>query len=138
MTTDATRNTPASAEPGGHGCGCGGACGGDARETAPARGDLGLVAVEATGPQSPTARPAAPAAAPGDLDARTLAPAIRRDTLVAAVLNLTPGEQLVIASDHDPARLHGVLTEQLDGPPDWTYLQAGPELWRVQVGPGAH
>ncbi len=125
-------------EAGEHGCGCGGGCGGGARADDPVRGDLGLVAVEATRSQPSAARPVGPAAAPGDLDARTLSPSIRRDTLVAAVLGLSPGEQLVIASDHDPARLHGVITEQLDGPPDWTYLQSGPDLWRVRVGRGAH
>ncbi len=40
--------------------------------------------------------------------------------------------------DAAPERLRGVLTEHVDGALDWTYLQSGSALRRVQVGRGAH
>jgi uncharacterized protein (DUF2249 family) len=106
---------------GGDGCGCGG---GGATATAERPG-LPIVAA------GTPVRAGVPAE-PGDLDARTLAPAQRRATILATVTALLPGEAFVLANDHDPARLRTELRE-VPGEIAWEYLAQGPDLWRVRI-----
>lgn len=47
---------------------------------------------------------------------------------------LQPGASLQLINDHDPRPLYYQFQDRCAGQFDWTYLQAGPDLWRVQIG----
>ncbi|WNB85645.1 DUF2249 domain-containing protein [Cellulomonas sp. ATA003] len=103
------------------GCGCAGCgCGGG-----------GVAAPEAVqlaaGPRT------ASGVAADDLDLRPLTREQRHDTVFAAAAALVPGEAFVLAVDHDPVPLRERLLAQEAGELGWTYLQSGPDLWRVEV-----
>ncbi|WP_298458210.1 DUF2249 domain-containing protein [uncultured Cellulomonas sp.] len=98
------------------GCGCGGAAGGPD------------VVVIGTG-----ARASSGGLALVDLDLRPMSREQRHETVFAAVAALVPGEAFVLAVDHDPVPLRERLLAQEVGELGWTYLQSGPDLWRVQV-----
>jgi uncharacterized protein (DUF2249 family) len=98
------------------GCGCGGGAGGAVREER-AQGVVLEQGVAAT-----------------DLDVRGLAPERRHALVTAAVDALVPGEAVVLANDHDPARLRHVLAARYPGQLTWQYLAEGPALWRVMIG----
>lgn len=99
------------------GCGCGGCgCGGG----------------QASRPVTAEGRAAEVAA--GDLDLRGLPPQKRHALVSEAVGALLPGQAFVLANDHDPARLRGVLEDRHPGELTWEYLAAGPALWRVMIG----
>ncbi|QTE30973.1 DUF2249 domain-containing protein [Pengzhenrongella sicca] len=88
----------------------------------------------------PPAEPAADAAAtPRDgageheLDVRTLPHGSRHEVIFARLGQLAAGESFVIRNDHDPKPLR-YQTEALW--PDafvWSYLEAGPLVWRVEI-----
>jgi uncharacterized protein (DUF2249 family) len=71
--------------------------------------------------------------ADGDLDVRALPHGQRHDIIFARLDQLQPGQALVIINDHDPKPLRyqaGAIW------PDrfvWSYLQAGPQIWRVAI-----
>jgi uncharacterized protein (DUF2249 family) len=47
---------------------------------------------------------------------------------------LKVGEAFVIVNDHDPRPLHYQLSAEYPGQFSWTYLEAGPDVWRVALG----
>lgn len=47
---------------------------------------------------------------------------------------LAVGDSFVIINDHDPRPLHYQLQAEYPGQFSWTYLETGPEVWRVQLG----
>ena len=53
---------------------------------------------------------------------------------------LQPGQALQLVNDHDPLPLYRQFEARSAGRFEWTYLEAGPVRWRVQIaktGPGA-
>ena len=46
---------------------------------------------------------------------------------------LTPGQSMLITSDHDPRPLHYQLETNFPGQFGWDYLEQGPEVWRVEI-----
>jgi uncharacterized protein (DUF2249 family) len=46
---------------------------------------------------------------------------------------LTVGETFTIINDHDPKPLHYQLEAEYPGQFSWTYLEQGPDVWRVQL-----
>ena len=69
-----------------------------------------------------------------EIDVRTIAPYERHAQIFGRFDALQVGEAIVIVNDHNPVPLHMQLEGRAPGQVQWTYLQAGPDLWRVQIG----
>lgn len=68
------------------------------------------------------------------IDVRTVAPRERHPQIFARANALAVGERFVIVNDHDPRPLHYQLQAEYPGQFSWTYLESGPEVWRVALG----
>ena len=69
-----------------------------------------------------------------EIDVRTIPPYERHAQIFGRFDALQPGESFVIVNDHNPVPLHMQLEGRAPGQLAWTYLQQGPDLWRVQIG----
>ncbi len=69
-----------------------------------------------------------------DLDVRTLAPAGRHAVIFATFEALPPGQAFILVNDHDPKPLRYQFEAEHAGTFTWTYLEQGPEVWRVRIG----
>jgi uncharacterized protein (DUF2249 family) len=69
-----------------------------------------------------------------EIDVRTSPPYVRHAQIFDQFDSLKPGEAFVIVNDHNPVPLHMQLEGRAPGQLAWTYLQQGPDLWRVQIG----
>ena len=67
------------------------------------------------------------------IDVRAIAPRERHALIFGRFDALQPGESLLIVNDHDPRPLYFQFQDRRAGQFDWTYLQSGPDLWRVQI-----
>ena len=67
------------------------------------------------------------------LDVRQIAPRERHSTIFACFDSLQPGQAMRLVNDHDPRPLRYQLDERSPGQFEWAYLEAGPQLWRVQI-----
>ena len=68
------------------------------------------------------------------VDLRRLVPMQRHATVFGMVEALMPGEAFVLINDHDPMPLHRQLEARHPGGFTWTYLEQGPQVWRVEIG----
>lgn len=68
------------------------------------------------------------------LDVRELIPAQRHVKIFETFGNLQPGEAFVLVNDHDPKPLYYQFQAEHAGKFEWTYLEQGPEVWRVRIG----
>lgn len=68
------------------------------------------------------------------VDLRSLVPMQRHATVFGLVERLMPGEAFVLINDHDPKPLYHQLEARHPGLLNWTYLERGPQVWRVEVG----
>lgn len=68
------------------------------------------------------------------IDVRTIPPRDRHPLIFSQFDALQPGDALQLVNDHDPRPLYYQFQDRHAGQFDWTYLQAGPDLWRVQIG----
>ena len=50
------------------------------------------------------------------------------------ILELEPGASFVLVNDHDPKPLYYQLEAEHPRQFSWTYLERGPEAWRVEIG----
>lgn len=67
------------------------------------------------------------------IDVRDIAPRLRHELVLKLFDNLDPESSLQIMADHDPRPLHYQL-ETRHGPRCvWSYLEQGPDLWRVRL-----
>lgn len=71
---------------------------------------------------------------PDIVDVRTLIPAQRHAKIFELVNQLTPGGRFVLVNDHDPKPLYYQLEAEYPKQFSWTYLERGPEVWRVEIG----
>ena len=69
-----------------------------------------------------------------EIDVRTIPPYVRHAQIFDHFDGLQPGEAFIIVNDHNPVPLHMQLEGRAPGQVAWTYLQQGPDLWRVQIG----
>jgi len=69
----------------------------------------------------------------GDLDVRSLPHGARHEIIFGKLNSLPRGATLVIANDHDPKPLRYQTEAMWPGKFTWTYLEAGPALWRVAI-----
>jgi len=77
--------------------------------------------------------PASAAAAPETIDVRSLVPRHRHQKIFELVDQLVPGKGFVLINDHDPKPLYYQLEAEHPGQFSWTYLESGPEVWRVEI-----
>lgn len=69
-----------------------------------------------------------------EIDIRSLAPAQRHEKIFQLVAALAPRESFVFVNDHDPKPLHYQIDAEHPGQFSWTYLETGPDAWRVEIG----
>ena len=67
------------------------------------------------------------------IDLRSIAARERHALIFARFDALQPGQALELVNDHDPQPLHQQLQAQMPGGFSWTYLESGPETWRVKI-----
>lgn len=68
-----------------------------------------------------------------ELDARTIPHAIRHATIFGALDAVPPGGGLVLLAPHDPVPLLSQIGDRWPGVFDVTYLERGPETWRLAL-----
>jgi uncharacterized protein (DUF2249 family) len=73
-------------------------------------------------------------AKPNEVDVRTLVPMQRHQKIFELVDQLAPGGKFVLVNDHDPKPLYYQLEAEHPQQFSWTYLERGPEVWRVEIG----
>ena len=66
-----------------------------------------------------------------ELDVRQIPPRERHPRIFALFDRLMPGEGFVLVNDHDPKPLYYQFQAERPGQVDWSYLEEGPEVWRV-------
>lgn len=67
------------------------------------------------------------------VDVRTI-PHAQRHTIIFGILDeLTPGARMEVTADHDPRPLRHHLETRFPGLFGWTYLDEGPDVWRVGI-----
>jgi uncharacterized protein (DUF2249 family) len=69
-----------------------------------------------------------------EIDIRSLAPAQRHAKIFQLVAELVPGASFVFVNDHDPKPLRYQLEAEYPEQFSWTYREAGPAAWRVEIG----
>jgi uncharacterized protein (DUF2249 family) len=69
-----------------------------------------------------------------EIDVRTLVPMQRHQKIFELVDELAPGGKFVLVNDHDPKPLYYQLEAEHPQQFSWTYLEQGPEVWRVEIG----
>lgn len=74
------------------------------------------------------------AATTNALDIREIAPRERHAVIFARFDELEAGDSLQLINDHDPKPLHDQFQLRSANGFSWDYLEAGPEVWRVQIG----
>jgi len=67
------------------------------------------------------------------IDVRSLAPAQRHATIFRMIDELGPGASLVLVNDHDPKPLYYQLEAEHPKQFAWSYLERGPDAWRVEI-----
>ena len=68
------------------------------------------------------------------VDVRSLVPAQRHAKIFQLVNQLAPGGRFVLVNDHDPKPLYYQLEAEHPKQFSWTYVERGPEVWRVEIG----
>ena len=68
------------------------------------------------------------------LDIREIAPRDRHAVIFARFDELPAGDSLELINDHDPRPLQGQFQIRSANAFTWDYLEAGPNVWRVQIG----
>ena len=68
-----------------------------------------------------------------ELDVREIPPRERHPRIFALFDGLEPGQGFILVNDHDPKPLHYQFQAERPGQVDWTYLEEGPEVWRVRI-----
>lgn len=67
------------------------------------------------------------------IDVTDIDPQYRHMILVRLFEHLTPDRSLQLVVDHDPRPLHLQLEAQHGSRCDWSYLEQGPDVWRVRL-----
>ena len=68
------------------------------------------------------------------LDVRLLVPAERHRKIFETYEKLAVGNKFVLVNDHDPKPLYYQLAAEYPKQFSWTYLERGPDVWRVEIG----
>ena len=68
------------------------------------------------------------------IDVRSLVPAQRHAKIFELVAALQPGGAFILVNDHDPKPLYYQLEAEYPHQYSWTYVEQGPQVWRVEIG----
>ncbi|HEY9473513.1 MAG TPA: DUF2249 domain-containing protein [Mycobacteriales bacterium] len=68
------------------------------------------------------------------LDVRNEIPARRHELIFENYHNLESGNGFILVNDHDPKPLYYQFEAEHKGQFEWTYLEEGPQVWRVRIG----
>jgi uncharacterized protein (DUF2249 family) len=72
-----------------------------------------------------------------ELDVRPIPVPEKHPTIFRTFDGLSPGETILLINDHDPKPLYYTFAAERAGQFRWTYLEQGPEVWRVEIRKGA-
>lgn len=72
------------------------------------------------------------------VDVRSLIPMQRHAKIFQLVGELQPGKGFILVNDHDPKPLYYQLEAEHPGEFSWTYVEQGPEVWRVRIAKNAN
>jgi uncharacterized protein (DUF2249 family) len=67
------------------------------------------------------------------IDVQSLPPHARHSTIFATFNELATGQALELVNNHDPRPLFFQFQNFVPGQFDWSYLEQGPETWRVAI-----
>jgi len=67
------------------------------------------------------------------VDVRSIPPRERHPLIFSSFRGLRPKETLELVNDHDPKPLYYQFRAELAGAFTWTYVEEGPEVWRVHI-----
>ncbi|WDM03066.1 DUF2249 domain-containing protein [Alicyclobacillus cycloheptanicus] len=67
------------------------------------------------------------------IDVRQFASRVKHQTIFAVWGALSPGSKMLLVNDHDPKPLYYQLDAEYSQQFEWTYLEAGPERWQVEI-----
>jgi uncharacterized protein (DUF2249 family) len=68
------------------------------------------------------------------IDVREIPPRNRHPLLFQTFEDLASGEAFILVNDHDPKPLYYQFAAERQNQFTWDYLEAGPDVWRVQIG----
>lgn len=68
-----------------------------------------------------------------EVDARKYEPRDKHAVIFDTFNKINPGEAMELTNDHDPRPLHYQFLAEYEGKFEWTYLEEGPEIWRVAI-----
>lgn len=68
-----------------------------------------------------------------ELDVRVIPPRDKHPTIFRTFESLEVGEAFDLLNDHDPFPLRYQFEAERPGEFEWTYLEMGPEVWRVRI-----
>lgn len=68
------------------------------------------------------------------LDVRIIPPREKHPTIFQTFEALEPGDSFILLNDHDPLPLRYQFQFEHEDEFEWTYLEQGPAVWRVEIG----
>ncbi|MGH9439984.1 MAG: DUF2249 domain-containing protein, partial [Terriglobia bacterium] len=77
--------------------------------------------------------PGAQAETNGELDLRQVPRGERHPLVFAKFDSLVLGDHMVLVNDHDPKPLHMQFDKLRPGEAEWSYLEQGPEVFRIRI-----
>ena len=69
-----------------------------------------------------------------EVDARKYEPRDKHTVIFDTFNKLNSRGIMQLINDHDPRPLHYQFLAEYEGKFEWTYLEEGPETWRVAIG----
>jgi uncharacterized protein (DUF2249 family) len=67
------------------------------------------------------------------IDLRLIAPTQRHSLVFGTFSDLPLGQAVDLIVDHDPRQLNAQFQSRFSGQFNWSYLEKGPEVWRVEI-----
>lgn len=67
------------------------------------------------------------------IDVQSIPPRERHGFIFATFDALGVGEALQLVNDHDPRPLRFQFNDRNPGQYDWSYIESGPQTWRVNI-----
>lgn len=71
--------------------------------------------------------------APAVLDVRVIPPREKHPAIFQTFDALEPGSSFILVNDHDPVPLRYQFQYERPEAFEWTYLEEGPAVWRVEI-----
>ena len=68
------------------------------------------------------------------VDVRTIAPRERHPLIFQTFDGLDAGAAFLLLNDHEPKPLYYQFLHDGENQFTWDYLEAGPDVWKVQIG----